>query len=120
VLALLELAPDLRLALDPTHFVARDVAQERIHPLVPHARHFHARGARSGLGQCAVKDNVVDYGRFVQELQASGYEGAIAIEYVWIEWERMNECDNVSETILMRDQLRALLAREHDEEEVTR
>jgi hypothetical protein len=28
------------------------------------------------------------------------------VEYVWIDWERCNECDNLSETILFRDYLR--------------
>jgi hypothetical protein len=39
-----------------------------------------------------------------------GYEGYIAVEYVWSNWRRMNEIDVLSETILMRDRLRAKLA----------
>jgi hypothetical protein len=42
-------------------------------------------------------------------LAASGYRGYLAVEYVWIEWENMNRCDNVSETLLMRDRLFAHL-----------
>ena len=30
------------------------------------------------------------------------------IEYVWIDWEHCNECDNLSETILFRDFFRSL------------
>jgi len=36
-------------------------------------------------------------------MQESGYKGWVGIEYVWIDWEHCNECDNLSETILFRD-----------------
>jgi sugar phosphate isomerase/epimerase len=107
---LLELAPALELTLDYTHFVAQRVAEERIDPLVAHARHFHARGARPGRPQCAMKDNTIDYEHVVDQLLAVGFDGFIASEYVWIEWEHANECDNVSETVMMRDRIRARLA----------
>lgn len=110
VLALLDLAPDLELTLDYTHFVAQGIAEERIHPLCARARHVHARGARPGRGQCAMKDNAIDYERVVHELLDHDYDGYIAAEYVWIEWEHMNECDNVSESLLMRDRLNACFA----------
>lgn len=110
VLELLGAAPGLELTLDYTHFVARGIAAAEVHPLVPYARHLHARGARPGRGQCPMAENEIDYGEVVAELRRRGYEGFIAPEYVWIEWERMNECDNVSETVLMRDRLRAHIA----------
>ena len=46
--------------------------------MVEQASHFHARGSRFG------------------------------IEYVWIDWEQCNECDNLSKTILFRDFFRSL------------
>ena len=33
-------------------------------------------------------------------------------EYVWTEWQHLNETDNLCETILMRDFVRATLAGE--------
>ena len=36
----------------------------------------------------------------------------LVLEYLWIDWEHLNECDTVSETILLRDRLRAKLAGE--------
>ena len=108
---LLALAPDLELTLDYTHFVAQGIAEERIDPLVARARHFHARGARPGRGQCAVKDSSIDYERILDQLLEHGYDGYVATEYVWIEWEHMNECDNISETVLLRDRLRRHLDR---------
>ncbi len=42
-------------------------------------------------------------------LQAAGYAGDLSLEYLWIAWEGLNECDTVSETILLRDRLLAAL-----------
>jgi len=107
VARLVELAPGLELTLDYTHYVSQGFADADVEPLVAHARHFHARGGAPGRVQCALKGSTIDYGRAVDALRDAGYDGALAVEYVWIDWERCNECDNVSETILMRDRLRA-------------
>jgi sugar phosphate isomerase/epimerase len=109
VLNLLEMAPALRLTLDYTHFVAQGFSQESIDRLVPHAGHMQIRGGRPGRGQCGMRDNTIDYEAVIDRLQDAGYDGGLAVEYVWIDWEHMNECDNVSETIMMRDRLRAKL-----------
>ena len=69
-------------------------------------------GARSpGRLQVAFKDNVIDYRRMVEHAGEGDYEGWLGVEYVWIDWEQCNECDNLSETILFRDFLRPLLDR---------
>ncbi len=107
VLELVAQAPGLELTLDYTHFVAQGIPQERIDPLTRHARHLHARGARPGRGQCGLRESTVDHRAIVERLAAEGYDGHLALEYVWIEWERMNECDNVSESAMLRDALRA-------------
>jgi sugar phosphate isomerase/epimerase len=112
VARLVELAPGLELTLDYTHYVSQGFADSDVEPLVAHARHFHARGGAPGRVQCALKDSTIDYGRAVDALREAGYDGALAVEYVWIDWERCNECDIVSETIILRDRLRAALARE--------
>ena len=105
VARLVELAPGLELTLDYTHYVSQGFADADVEPLVAHARHFHARGGAPGRVQCALKDSTIDYGRAVDALREAGYDGALAVEYVWIDWERCNECDNVSETIILRDRL---------------
>jgi sugar phosphate isomerase/epimerase len=112
VARLVELAPGLELTLDYTHYVSQGFSEEQLEPLVCHARHVHARGGAPGRVQCALKDSTIDYGRLVDALRASGYDGAVALEYVWIDWERCNECDNISETLLLRDRLRAAIAGE--------
>jgi len=40
-------------------------------------------------------------------MQKIGYSRFVVLEYVWTEWMRCNEVDNLSETILLRDLLRA-------------
>jgi sugar phosphate isomerase/epimerase len=99
--------PGLTLTLDYTHFTKEGVADAEIEPLIAHATHFHARGARAGRLQASFKDNVIDYGRVLQVMGSTGYAGYVGVEYVWIDWEHCNEVDNLSETILFRDFFRS-------------
>ena len=98
--------PGLSLTLDYTHFTRLGMPDADIEPLVKHATHFHVRGARQGRLQTPFKDNTIDYIRVLRAMRKAGYQGYLGIEYVWIDWEHCNECDNVSETILFRDFLR--------------
>ena len=100
----------LTLTLDYTHFALRGLPDSDVEPLIAHASHFHARGAREGRLQSSFKDNVIDYRRVVELMNSTGYDGYIGIEYVWIDWEHCNEVDNLSETILFRDFFRSLSA----------
>lgn len=104
---LLDLAPDLTLTLDPGHFVCAGVADADILPLTGRASHFHARCGRAGRLQAPMKDNSIDFAAYVRALNARGYTGWLAVEYVWIDWERCNEVDILSETILLRNLLRS-------------
>jgi sugar phosphate isomerase/epimerase len=104
---LLDMTPGLTLTLDYCHFVYQGIADGEVEPLLRAASHFHARGACKGKLQAAVKENTIDYPRVLRAMHRSGYAGFITLEYVWIEWMRCNEVDNLSETILLRDLLRA-------------
>ena len=97
------------MTLDYTHFTRAGMPDDAIEPLLAHASHFHVRGARTGRLQAPFKDNVIDYRRVVNGLQKAGYAGWLGVEYVWIDWEHCNECDNLSETILFRDFLKSLI-----------
>ena len=79
-----------------------------VEPLVEHASHFHARGGRRGRLQERFARNTIDYGRIVDVMGQTGYRGWLGIEYVWIDWEHCNECDNLPETIHLRDFFRSL------------
>ena len=105
--ALVENVTGLSLTLDYTHFTRGGLPDAAVEPLIQHASHFHARGAREGRLQTTVRDNTIDYGRVLECMKDTGYDGWIGIEYVWTEWERCNECDNLSETILLRNFFRA-------------
>jgi len=100
--------PGLTLTLDYTHFTRAGLADGAVEPLLAHASHFHVRGARPGRLQAPFKDNVIDYARVLGRMRQVGHAGWLGVEYVWVDWEHCNECDNLSETILFRDFLRPL------------
>ena len=52
VARLVELAPGLELTLDYTHYVSQGFSEDKLEPLIRHARHFHARGGAPGRVQC--------------------------------------------------------------------
>jgi sugar phosphate isomerase/epimerase len=105
---LIRRVPGLTLTLDYTHFTRVGIPDAEIEPLIAQASHFHIRGARPGRLQSRFADNTIDYRRVVEVARAHNYQGWLGLEYVWQDWEHCNECDNVSETILFRDFLRAL------------
>ena len=49
----------------------------------------------------------LDLHEAVDVLQAAGYDGFINIEYIWVDWKRLNEVDVLSETVMLRDRLNA-------------
>lgn len=101
-------ASRLTYSLDYSHFTRAGFSDGEIEPLAKWASHFHIRGTCRGRLQAPFKENAVDYARALRKLADVGYSGFHAIEYVWIEWERCNECDNLSEIILFRDFLTSL------------
>jgi sugar phosphate isomerase/epimerase len=57
-----------------------------------------------------VAENEIDFPEIVGELRRLGYDGFLALEYVWIDWNGCNRTDNVSETVLLRAALQAAIA----------
>ncbi len=108
---LVRLVPGLTLTLDYTHFTRIGVPDDRIEPLVPHASHVHTRGACRGRLQCNFSQNTIYYPRMLAALHRNGYRGWLGVEYIWMDWEHCNESDNVSETLVLRDFLRATAAK---------
>jgi len=109
-LALVEAVPGLQFTLDYSHFVAAGLPAERVHPLIPHVGHFHARQAALGQLQSVRGEGTIDFSDIVRRLVASGYDGYISIEYTWQEWRDCNRLDVVSESVMLRDELRGYLA----------
>lgn len=107
---LVKAVPGLTLTLDYTHFAYLGLPDSKVEPLVKYASHFHARGGRKSRLQCSFKDNVIDYRRILKVMDKTGYSGYVGVEYVWTDWQRCNEVDNLCETILFRDFFRAAAA----------
>ena len=107
---LVDMTPGLTLSLDYTHFVSKGFSDDDCEPLVPYASHYHARGCRPGRLQAPIKENAIDFERALNALARVNYSGYLGVEYVWTDWERCNEVDNISETIQLRDRLRAAMA----------
>ncbi len=108
-LRLVRSVPGLTLTLDYTHFTRSGLPDRAAEPLIAHASHFHARSARRGRLQCSFQQNTIDYARVLRAMRQADYRGYVGVEYVWIDWEHCNEVDNLSETIQLRDFLRANL-----------
>lgn len=108
-LALLEAVPALGLVLDHGHFVVPGFATEEIERLHPRAVHVHARGGCRDRIQTIAEENTIDFFRLVRSLAGLGYRGWICVEYVWMQRWDCNRVDNLSETILLRDRLRAAI-----------
>lgn len=94
--------PDITLTLDYGHFAYQGMSNESVHPLLPHASHFHARGGANGQLQSTMKDNTIDFEAVLNGLKAAGYDGYLCLEYVYVDWEGCNRTDNVSETLLLK------------------
>ena len=101
--------PGLGLTLDYAHFTRIGIPDSRIQPLTARATHFHARCACRDRLQSSFKQNTIDFRRALAALDRHRFNGWIALEYVWIDWEHCNECDNLAETIQYRDFLRQRL-----------
>src|SRR5207248_6207284 len=88
---LVRAAPGLTLTLDYTHFTRAGLPDGAVEPLMPHAGHFHVRGAREGRLQAPFAANTIDYRRVASLMESTAYHGWVGIEYVWIDWEHCNE-----------------------------
>jgi sugar phosphate isomerase/epimerase len=104
-LRLASLVPGLGLTLDYAHFTRAGLPDSRVEPLAARATHFHARCARKGRLQSSFKENAIDFNRALKALNRHGFDGWIALEYVWIDWEHCNEVDVLSETIRLGEHL---------------
>lgn len=102
--------PGLTLTLDYGHFVYQGQTNESVHPLIPHASHFHARGGAKGKLQTIVAENKIDFRTIMSLLKKEGYSGSICLEYVYQDWEGCNRTDNVSETIKLYKLLNMLIS----------
>ncbi len=109
-LGLAQRVPGLGFTLDYAHFTRAGIADARIEPLTQLATHLHARTARRGRLQAPLKENTIDFRRVVTALARQKFNGWVALEYVWIDWEHCNEVDIISETVQLKNLLTAAAA----------
>ena len=112
-LRMLDEVPGLSFTLDHSHFVFHGMPYEQIALMHPHGTHWHARQASLSRLQARFDEGTVDFGRIVADLTRHGYNGVIALEVVTTPWLELDRTDVLTETVLLRDQLRALLNPAH-------
>ena len=93
----------IRLALDYSHFVCLGYTQEQIDPLCRHAAHIHLRQASMGKLQERFARGSINFPALFGTLRDSGYDGALAIEYVHQDFLNASSDDVMTETVTMRD-----------------
>ena len=106
-LELLERAPNLWLTLDHSHFLFQGYRQEELDPMVTRTRHVQIRQAAPGMMQARAKQGSLDLDAIREQLDAGGFDGVVAVEYLWDEWLDCNRLDVTSETAELRDLLLA-------------
>jgi sugar phosphate isomerase/epimerase len=107
-LKFVEDCPGITITLDYGHFIYQGQTNESVHPLIPYASHFHARGGAKGKLQTIVKENQIDFKTILKKFDEYNYDGYMCMEYVYQDWEGCNRTDNVSETILLTELLNEL------------
>ena len=108
-LELLERVPGLRLTLDYAHFVCLGWRQDEIDVLAPHAAHMHLRQARPGALQAKAGQGTINIAAQLAVLGDCGFAGHVALEYVHQDYMDTLYDDVLTETIAMRDAVRAWL-----------
>jgi sugar phosphate isomerase/epimerase len=102
-LEFLQRNPEIKIALDYSHFMCAGFSPGQVDPLVPFAGHVHLRQGADGKMQARWEEGIVDYPRVMRQLQAAGYDDYVVFEYEHDDWMEMDRCDVMTETIKMRD-----------------
>ena len=109
VLSFIQDVPKLTLTLDYGHFVYQGIEAQRVDPLLSHASHFHARGGAPRKLQTTHQENDIPFDGIIKQMKTISYGGYICMEYVWVDWEGCNKTDNLSETILLKEQIESFI-----------
>ncbi len=65
--------PGLTWTLDYAHFTRAGLPDRAAEPLIAHASHFHARGARRSRLQTSFRQNTIDYARVLRAMRQGGH-----------------------------------------------
>lgn len=97
----------LGLTLDYAHLICLGFSQEEIDVLAPFATHIHLRQARAGRLQEKFDLGTINFNAMLGLLESLGYDGYVAYEYVHQAYMNTLSEDVITETILMRDLVKA-------------
>lgn len=92
----------LTITLDYGAFMEEGFSEQEVNTLLHLVSHVRVRGTCPGSFQSAWKENKVNYERTFRSLQAKGYNGFIAADYVWQPALGRNRNDVIAETVQMR------------------
>jgi sugar phosphate isomerase/epimerase len=106
-LDLLGAVPGLGLTLDYAHFVCLGWRQDEIDPLAGHAVHVHLRQARPGVLQAKFAEGTINVPAQLARLRDTGFSGHVALEVVHQDYMGTLHDDVLTETIALRDAVRA-------------
>jgi sugar phosphate isomerase/epimerase len=107
VLDLLGQVPGLKLTLDYAHFICLGWRQDEIDALAPHAAHVHLRQAKPGFLQTKVTQGTINFEAQCAALRDAGYGGRLSLEFVHQDYMDTVYDDVLTETIILRDRVRA-------------
>lgn len=107
---LLGQVPGLALTLDYAHFVCLGWRQDEIDPLAAHAAHVHLRQARPGALQAKRAEGTINIEAQLATLRDAGFTGHVALEVVHQDYMATLYDDVLTETISLRDTVRAWTA----------
>lgn len=108
-LTLVKQTPGLGIVLDYAHFVCQGYPQSAADSLCAYAAHVHMRQAKPGLLQTALEDGTINFALVLDQLHQVGYVGYLCVEYVHQNYIGANNVDVITETLKMRDFLKAHL-----------
>jgi sugar phosphate isomerase/epimerase len=100
-----EFAPDIKLALDFSHFLLQYISLERIYACIPYTGHVHVRPAREGKLQERYAENTIPWAEVISRLKAANYPGVLALEYVCSHEFDLDRCDMLYETWVTKEAL---------------
>jgi len=79
---LLDAAPELGIAFDPSHFAMQGYTLAEVEPLLPRTVHLHLRGAAQDRMQAPVAETEFDLAGLCTRLRELGYTGDVSLEYL--------------------------------------
>jgi sugar phosphate isomerase/epimerase len=106
-LELIDKVPGLKLALDYGHFVCLGYRQDEIDVLALHAGHVHLRQAKMGELQAKLSKGTINIPAELATLRNAGFDGYVALEYTHQDYMDSLFDDILTETIQLRDVVRA-------------